>query len=166
VDPRPLDPRSVIQEALEAFEAEARERALTLTAEAEGPLPLIRADRDRLFQAVANIVGNALKVTSQGGVTIGARAQESEVVFWVRDTGPGIPEDQQGRLFEPYWRGQNVYKGAGLGLAIAKGVVEAHGGRIWLESRPGSGSTFYLTVPVAAVDGPTRTEPSIDRRRE
>lgn len=166
VDPRPLDPRSVIQEALEAFEAEARERALTLTAEAEGQLPLIRADRDRLFQAVANIVGNALKVTSQGGVTIGARAQESEVVFWVRDTGPGIPEDQQGRLFEPYWRGQNVYKGAGLGLAIARGVVEAHGGRIWLESRPGSGSTFYLTVPMAAVDGPTRTEPSIDRRRE
>ena len=67
----------------------------------------------------------------------------------MRDTGPGIPAELQARLFEPYWRGQNGYKGAGLGLAIAKGVVEAHGGRIRLESRPGSGTTFYLTVPTA-----------------
>jgi len=150
VDPRPLDARSVVQETLEAFEAEAAQRGLTLAAEVEDGLPLIRADHDRLFQAVANIVGNGLKATTSGGVVIGVRARgESEVVLSVRDTGPGIPEELQGRLFEPYWRGQNIYKGAGLGLAIARGVIEAHGGRIWLESQPGSGTTFYLTVPRA-----------------
>ena len=150
VDPRPLDARAVVQETLEAFEPEASERGLTLAAEVEDGLPLIRADRDRLFQALANIVGNALKVTASGGVVIGAHARGArEVVLSVRDTGPGIPAELQARLFEPYWRGQNGYKGAGLGLAIAKGVVEAHGGRIWLESRPGSGTTFYLTVPAA-----------------
>jgi signal transduction histidine kinase/putative methionine-R-sulfoxide reductase with GAF domain len=150
VDPRPLDPKSVVQDALEAFEPEAAERGQTLTARVEDGLPMIRADRDRLFQAVANIVGNALKATPKGGVEIGARARgPSEVVFSVRDTGPGIPEELQGRLFEPYWRGQNVYKGAGLGLAIARGIVEAHGGRIWLESQPGDGTTFYVTVPTA-----------------
>jgi len=110
----------------------------------------VRADRDRLFQAMANLVGNALKATTQGGLVIGARSlDEREVVFWVRDTGPGIPADQQARLFEPYWRGQSTYKGAGLGLAITRGIVGAHGGRVWLESAPGSGTTFYFTIPKA-----------------
>jgi len=150
VDPRPLDARSVIHEAIETFEAEARERGLALGAEVEDGLPLVRADRDRLFQALANIVSNGLKATASGGVVIGARAQpEDGVLLWVRDTGPGIPAEVQGRIFEPYWRGQNVYKGAGLGLAIAKGVVEAHGGSLWLESAPGRGTTFYLTIPRA-----------------
>ena len=150
VDPRPLDARTVVQEALDAFEAEASERGLTLRADVESALPMARADRDRLFQAVANVVGNALKVTTTGEVVIGARARgQGEVLLWVRDTGPGIPEALQARLFEPYWRGQSSYKGAGLGLAIARGVVEAHGGKIWVESQPGSGTTFYLTVPAA-----------------
>src|SRR4029079_19604877 len=101
----------------------------------EAGLPLVRADRDRLFQALANLLGNALKATPQGGVVIGAGSlDEREVLLSVRDTGPGIAEDQQGRLFEPYCRGQSAYKGAGLGLAITRGIVEAHGGRIWLKS--------------------------------
>jgi signal transduction histidine kinase len=150
VDPRPLDPRAVVQEALESFEKEAAERGLTLRAELDGGLPMVRADRDRLFQAVANIAGNAVKVTARGEVVIGARARgPDEVLFWVRDTGPGIAEDMQSCLFEPYWRGQSNYKGAGLGLAIAKGVVEAHGGKIWVESQLGNGSIFYLTIPTA-----------------
>jgi signal transduction histidine kinase len=150
IDPRPLDVKPVVEEAVEACGSEAAERGLALSVEIEAGLPLVRADRDRLFQALANLVGNALKATTQGGVVIGARSQgEREVVVWVRDTGPGIPEEQQGRLFEPYWRGQSTYKGAGLGLAITRGVVEAHGGRIWLESTPGAGTTFYLTVPKA-----------------
>jgi signal transduction histidine kinase len=67
----------------------------------------------------------------------------------VRDTGPGIPEDQQGRLFEPYWRGHTTYKGTGLGLAITRGIVEAHGGSIRVESASGAGTTFVFEVPVA-----------------
>jgi signal transduction histidine kinase len=150
IDPRPLDVKPVVEEAVEACGSEAAERGLTLNVEIEAGLPLVRADRDRLFQALANLVGNALKATTQGGVVIGARSLDRpEVVLSVRDTGPGIPEAQQGRLFEPYWRGQSTYKGAGLGLAITRGIVEAHGGRIWLESAPGAGTTFYFTVPKA-----------------
>ena len=150
IDPRPLDIAPVLEEAVESFGPEAAERGLTVSVEVEVALPKVRADRDRLFQAMANLVGNALKATTQGGLVIGARSlDEREVVFWVRDTGPGIPADQQGRIFEPYWRGQSTYKGAGLGLAITRGIVGAHGGRIWLESAPGSGTTFYFTIPKA-----------------
>ena len=150
IDPRPLDIRPVLEEAVESSGPEAAERGLTVTVEVEAALPKVRADRDRLFQAMANLVGNALKATTQGGLVIGARSlDEREVVFWVRDTGPGIPADQQARLFEPYWRGQSTYKGAGLGLAITRGIVGAHGGRVWLESAPGSGTTFYFTIPKA-----------------
>jgi len=150
IDPRPLDARSLVEEVTETMQAEAAAQGLTLSGDIEVGLPHIRADRDRLLQAVTNIVGNALKVTERGGVVLGARRHgEEAVLFFVRDTGPGIPEDLQTRIFEPYWRGKTDYKGAGLGLAIARGVVEAHGGRIWLESRPGAGTTFYLTVPTA-----------------
>ena len=150
IDPRPFDVRPVIEEAVEAFASEAAERALTVDVHIEVGLPRVRSDRDRLFQALANLVGNALKATTQGGIVIGARSlDERDVVLWVRDTGPGIAEEQQGRLFEPYWRGQSTYKGAGLGLAITRGIVEAHGGRIWLESKPGDGTTFFFTVPKA-----------------
>jgi signal transduction histidine kinase len=150
IDPRPLDVGGVVEEVVEGFEAEAAERGLGVAVEIEEGLPRVRADRDRLYQALANLVSNALKVTAQGGVVIGARSlDEGNVVLSVRDTGPGIPEDQLDRLFEPYWRGQTTYKGAGLGLAIARGIVEAHGGRIWLESVPRAGTTFYFTVPKA-----------------
>jgi signal transduction histidine kinase len=150
IDPRPLDARPVLEETVEGCEAEAAERGLTIRVEVEEGLPLVRADRDRLYQALANLVGNALKAATRGGIVVGARSlDERDVVLWVRDTGPGIPEEQQGRLFEPYWRGQSTYKGAGLGLAITRGIVEAHGGRIWLESKPGDGTTFFFTVPKA-----------------
>jgi signal transduction histidine kinase len=151
IDPRPLDPRSVVAETLESFEAEAAERGLTLRAEIEDGIPLIRADRDRLFQALANLVGNALKVTMSGGVLVAVRAERSrhKVAFSVRDTGPGIPEDQQDRLFEPYWRGQSTYKGTGLGLAITRGIVEAHGGAVRVESAGGAGTTFSFDIPTA-----------------
>jgi len=151
IDPRPLALKSVVEEAIEVFESDAAERGLTLTVEVPDALPLIRADRDRLFQVLTNIVGNALKVTTAGGVTVGAEVANGgrELVCAVRDTGPGIPEDQQGKLFEPYWRGHSTYKGTGLGLAIARGVVEAHEGRIWVESTPGTGTTFFFTIPAA-----------------
>ena len=149
-DPRPLDPTSLVQEVVGAFEAEAAQRGVTLTREVENGLPMIRGDRDRLFQALANLVGNALKVTTKGGVVVSARSQEAHAVaFSVGDTGPGIAPEQQARVFEPYWRGHSTYKGTGLGLAITRGIIEAHGGRIWVESALGSGTTFFFTVPNA-----------------
>jgi signal transduction histidine kinase len=149
IDPRPLDPRSLAEEALDTFGPEAAGRGLTLALEVADGLPMIRADRDRLFQALANVVGNALKATTAGSVVVGIRTCGEGVAFSVRDTGPGIPLEQQGRLFEPYWRGRSTYQGTGLGLAIARGVVENHGGRMWVESTPGSGTTFFFTVPSA-----------------
>jgi signal transduction histidine kinase len=150
IDPRPVDARSLVEEAVEGFRPEAAERGLTLASEVEDELPMIRADRDRLFQALANLVGNALKVTTDGRIVVAARRrEEKDVVFSVSDTGPGVPEEQQGRLFEPYWRGQTTYKGTGIGLAIARGIVEAHAGRIWVESRAGTGTTFFFSIPRA-----------------
>jgi signal transduction histidine kinase len=151
IDPRPLDARSVVEETVESFEAEATERGLTLTREVADGIPLLRADRDRLFQALANLIGNALKVTTTGGVVVSARSERGEhrVAFSVRDTGPGIPEDQQERLFEPYWRGHSTYKGTGLGLAITRGIVQAHGGVIRVESARGVGTTFSFEIPTA-----------------
>jgi signal transduction histidine kinase len=151
IDPRPLDAKQLAEEAVETFGSEASDKGLTLALELEGDLPMIRADRDRLLQALANLVSNASKATSRGGILVGARwdVPSQSVVFWVRDTGPGISEEQKNRLFEPYWRGQTTYRGTGLGLAITRGIVDAHGGRIWLESTPGAGATFFFTIPRA-----------------
>jgi signal transduction histidine kinase/putative methionine-R-sulfoxide reductase with GAF domain len=154
IDARPLDARSLVEEAVESFLPDATERGLTVTLEVEDELPMIRADRDRLFQGLANLVSNALKVTTSGGVVVAARRRsEKEVVFSVRDTGPGIPAELQDRLFEPYWRGHSTYKGTGLGLAIARGIVEAQAGRMWVESQVGIGTTFFFTVPTADAAG-------------
>ncbi len=99
---------------------------------------------------IANLVGNAIKFTSAGGeVAVRAEPWGGEVRLWVRDTGPGIPEDQRARIFERYWQAkETAHKGTGLGLSIAKALVEVHGGRIWVESKVGAGSTFFFTLPM------------------
>jgi signal transduction histidine kinase/putative methionine-R-sulfoxide reductase with GAF domain len=146
---QPIDVAAVVEEAAEGARPEARARGLELRAQAAHLL--VRADRDRLVQALGNLVGNAVKATSQGHVTVRAEARNGEVLFAVSDSGPGIPEDVQRHLFEPYWRGRNAgYKGSGLGLAITCGIVEAHGGRIWAESRQGKGASFFFTIPMGA----------------
>ena len=110
-------------------------------------LPVIDIDPDRAVQVLSNLLANALKVTTKGGrVTIGA-TDGIEVVFFVRDSGPGIEAAELPRLFERYWRSKKAtYKGAGLGLSIARGIVEAHEGRIWAESQVGVGATFFFTL--------------------
>jgi signal transduction histidine kinase len=110
----------------------------------------VPVDASRLQQAIGNVVGNAIKFTPAGGrVEIGARTEGDGALFWVSDTGAGITPDQLPRVFERFWqvRERGAPAGTGLGLAIAKGIVEAHGGRIWIESRPGEGTTVSFTIP-------------------
>ena len=111
----------------------------------------VRADPLRVAQIVGNIVGNAFKFTPfDGTVTLKAALERERVLIQVTDTGPGIPSDDIEHLFDNFWQAQNGdRRGVGLGLAIAKGVVEAHGGRIWCESQVGAGSTFSFTLPRA-----------------
>ncbi|MBN1210918.1 MAG: PAS domain S-box protein [Myxococcaceae bacterium] len=116
-------------------------------------LPPIRGDSGRLQQVLLNLLSNALKFTPPGGeISLGAEAQPNCVRFWVADTGPGIPQEHLPHLFNRYWQGdKRDRRGAGLGLAICKGFVEALGGRVWAESQVDKGSTFFFTVPTLLV---------------
>lgn len=115
-------------------------------------VPDISADRDRLLQVFENLLGNALKFTEAGGhVTVGAAPLAREVLLWVADTGAGIPAKDVAHVFDRFWQAQKAgRRGAGLGLTIVKGIVEAHGGRIWVESGLGRGSTFFFTIPTTS----------------
>ena len=115
-------------------------------------LPDVWGDRERLHQVLENLIGNAVKFTKPGGrVTVGASERDSAVLFWVTDTGPGIAVEHLPHVFERFWQARKDRRsGAGLGLPIVKGIVEAHGGRIWVESTAGRGTTVFFTVPIAA----------------
>jgi len=144
----PQAPASMIETTRELFRQQANERGLQLEASAVSPLPVVDCDAERVVQIFGNLVGNALKVTPRGGsIEIGAQPENDDVVFFVRDTGPGIAPDELPSLFQRHWRSKHAhYKGAGLGLSIARGIVEAHGGRIWAESQLGRGSTFFFSL--------------------
>jgi PAS domain S-box-containing protein len=129
--------------------AEAREQSLTV--EAPGTLPDVLADAGRVAQVLSNLVGNAIKFTPVGGrIAVRADVDEGVVIVTVVDSGPGIPEEQRERIFDRWvqLRGDARSAGAGLGLPIARGIVEAHGGHIWHEPAPGGGSVFSFTLPV------------------
>jgi signal transduction histidine kinase len=138
----------IVAATSEMFRLVAHERGLRFEACTPPDLPPVDCDSERAVQVMSNLLTNALKVTPRGGeIRIGAEPMGDDVVFYVRDTGPGIEADELPRLFERYWRSkQSHYKGAGLGLSIARGLVDAHGGRIWAESEPGSGTTFYFSL--------------------
>lgn len=99
----------------------------------------------------SNLLGNAFKFCDRGDqVTVGARRDEHVVRFAISDTGPGIPASEKEHVFEPYWSAERAGKrGTGLGLFITRGVVEAHGGKTWVESEPGRGAAFFFTLPIA-----------------
>lgn len=149
---QPQSLAALVSETCKVLEPLARMKSLALECECDGSrLPPVDVDRERILQVLSNVVGNAVKHTPQGGrVTIRAEPRPDEVLVSVADTGPGIPPDQLPFIFDRFWRAENSERrGIGLGLSIAKGIVEAHGGRIWVESRPGEGSVFYFTLPVA-----------------
>lgn len=140
----------VLEEAVELALPLAKERGLELgLTNGDGDLLEARADQDRTLQVLSNLLVNAIRHTPRGGrVEVGAERRHHEVVLRVADTGSGIPEHDRAHLFDRFWRADESDRdGAGLGLAIVKGIVEAHGGRVWLESEVGHGSTFYFTLP-------------------
>jgi signal transduction histidine kinase len=143
---------TIFRQADETFRPMAEKRHLKLTAIPCDEGICVRADSLRVSQVLGNLVGNALKFTPEGGeVTFGAVRNERDVVFDVSDTGPGIPPEQVEHLFDQFWQARkNDKRGVGLGLTIARGIVEAHGGRIWCNSVVGAGSTFSFTLPAAS----------------
>ena len=154
VQPDLMRIEEVVDEAIHAWRADAEHKGVRLTA-AVDPGPPVRADRDRILQVLHNLIGNAVKFTEAGEVEVLARRGSDCLVCSVRDTGPGIQKAHLPRLFERYWQADRQdRRGAGLGLPIARGIVEAHGGRIWLESEVGSGTTFFFTLPEASAGPP------------
>jgi signal transduction histidine kinase len=152
VDPVPVDVRSLLNEAVESATPLASAAQLSVVCDAPESLGPISSDRERVLQVFANLIGNAIKFTPKGGqIKILASSENGEVRFTVADTGPGIPPEHLDHVFDRYWQAKSTKKklGAGLGLSIAKGIVEAHGGRIWVESPPNSGAEFNFTLPVA-----------------
>jgi len=144
------DVNRILTETVDSFEARAAEQGVSLVFTGVPDGTVIQADEGRVLQLIDNLVGNALKFTPAGGtVSIGGYVEDGEVRVAVADTGAGIPQDQRSRLFDRFWQARgNDRRGLGLGLAIAKGIAEAHGGRIWVDSVVGEGSTFQFTVPL------------------
>jgi PAS domain S-box-containing protein len=149
----PVDPAEVVRHVMNASAGLLQNAKVALDTRIEGRLPLVRGDRDRLIQVLVNLVSNAIKFTDQGYVACRARAQGNTIVIEVSDTGIGIPEAEQGKVFEKFNQIggtlTNKPKGTGLGLTICKHIVESHGGRIFFVSKPGAGSTFTFTLPIA-----------------
>jgi two-component system phosphate regulon sensor histidine kinase PhoR len=147
----PTSAERLLRTAVERLSVQAERRGLQLELDCPDDLPLILADFHRLEQVVVNLLHNAIKFTPPGGrVTLSARLSGEEVRFDVADTGIGIQVEDLERIFERFFKSDRARTGGGvgLGLAIARHMVEAHGGRIWAESREGQGSTFSFTIPV------------------
>ena len=149
-DAQPVQP--IIDRAVQMFEGVAALHRIGLSHAVEPGLPAIDADGERVLQVLANLVSNAVKFTPDGGrIDVSVRRVGNAIEFAVIDTGPGIPAEDIGHIFDRYWQARRSARtsGSGLGLAIARGLVEAHGGRIQVESVVGKGSTFRFTIPVA-----------------
>jgi signal transduction histidine kinase len=145
---------SVVETVRAATESLAQNKKLTLTTSVDKSLPIGLGDEQRLTQVLLNLVGNAIKFTDTGKVSIAASARDGHFAVTVTDTGSGIPLDQQDRIFDQFHQVDSSLTkakgGTGLGLAIAREIVEMHGGRIWVESTLGEGSIFQIELPIRA----------------
>lgn len=150
VNLRPQDASNIVREVLEALEPLAAPKSLRLVDESPPDLRVC-CDHDRVIQLFSNVVGNAIKFTPEGGtITVQACPDGEQTRFTVIDTGPGIPAEELPHVFDRYYQSRRKNReGIGLGLSIAKGIVEAHNGRIWAESVEGQGSRFCFTLPAA-----------------
>ncbi len=148
-----LEVEPLVDALLDSFRPQAEERLQEIECRIQPDLPPIYADRDRLLQVMSNLVGNAVKFTPDGGrVSVHIHEMDEGVEFSVSDTGPGIADGDIEHIFDPYWQVQRTARlGTGLGLTIAKGIVDGHGGQLRVASTPGEGSTFTFTLPRSAV---------------
>jgi signal transduction histidine kinase len=152
VSPAPGNATALLEEAVKTFEAAALAKGIALETEmAEGPPLLGQLDHDRVMQVLANLITNAMKFTADGGrIVVRAERAGDELQFTVSDTGSGIPESLLEAIFERFWQvGKNDRRGLGLGLYISRCIVQAHGGRIWAESKLGEGSSVRFTLPAS-----------------
>jgi signal transduction histidine kinase len=157
VSARDVEPAPLVEAALNALRALSESGGVTLEATYDEPLPLVHADPERVTQLLSNLVGNALKFTpARGEVDVRVQPYGDGVIVSVADTGAGIPADQLPHVFDRFYQVSSGRKGrrhgAGLGLTIARGIVEAHGGTISIESAPGRGTTVRFTLPGARGD--------------
>jgi PAS domain S-box-containing protein len=164
IDARPVDMGGVITEAVQAIRPEAAKRRLDITVDTPSDLPPVQGDASRLRQIMDNLLDNAIRYTpASGRITVWATPVELDsaaggakqfVVVNIRDTGVGIPPEEHDRIFERFHRVENPLSteagGSGMGLAIVKSLVEAHGGRIWVDSKLGQGSSFSFVIPTPA----------------
>lgn len=153
LNPKYVDTLLLLHQVGDEMAVVASSNGQVLKTELPESLPLVWADEDRLRQVVQNLVVNATKFTPEGGqIILRAKVENDSLIVEVQDTGRGIPEDEQKRLFQPYHRqlsDREHLSGLGLGLALCKNLVQLHGGRIWVESQAGKGSTFSFAIPVS-----------------
>jgi PAS domain S-box-containing protein len=148
-----IDIPNLIQEIIKSYQVEAKKKQISLETDLPQKFPLLKADSDRIKQVLTNLFGNALKfIPPQGRIVFGFQEAAAEAIFWIEDTGPGIAPKDLTKIFEKFHQVKSKYwekkKGTGLGLVIAKHLVELHKGRIWVKSTLGKGSTFYFTLPI------------------
>ena len=163
----------LLEQAIDATLGLLTQKPLQLVRDIDPQLPLIRGDRDRLLQVAINLIANAIKFTEAGTITCRAHSLSSEMVVSITDTGIGLAETEQERIFDKFQQVGDILsdkpKGTGLGLSICKQIVEHHGGRIWVDSQLGRGSTFSFTVPLAAptsTPAPNPVHPLIDQIKQ
>jgi signal transduction histidine kinase len=153
---QPLELSDWLPKVLRPWQEAANDKHLTWQTDIPADLPEISADPTRLASVVENLVSNAIKYTHSGGiVSISAWVEGDEILIRVKDNGSGIAEEEQQKVFEPFFRGnqgRRFKQGMGLGLSIARDLVEAHGGRITLESAPGEGSRFTINLPINRIN--------------
>ncbi len=152
MDPQPVDIAAVAQKTVERFRTQTDRHQFIL--DFPDDLPLALADERRLRQVFDNLISNAIKYSPRGGkITIGARRREDKIMAFVQDEGVGISEEELDAIFESFYRVDSSLRrstqGAGLGLFLVKAIVQAMGGDVWVQSRPGQGSAFYFTLPIA-----------------
>ena len=156
----PVDIRSIVLGTCQQISPMLQGKKQKLNTDLPPSVPIIRGDGQRLEQVMINLLTNAAKFTPEGGnILVRVRKNDNEIVIDVKDDGIGIAREEQSRLFKPYSRlnsDRQHHPGLGLGLALAKQVVELHGGKIWVESEPSKGSTFSFSLPRQAVKQPAR----------
>jgi signal transduction histidine kinase len=144
-----VDAGSILKQAAADYELLVKETGSKIAANVPEEQIVVSADRDRVLQVLGNLIGNSLKHAKGAPIELSVERQDAEALIVVRDQGPGITETELPHVFDRYWSGRTRKGGAGLGLAIAKGIVSAHGGRIRVDSHPGDGAKFAFTLPLA-----------------